>query len=155
MDKDKFFMLEALKEAKKAYDADEVPIGSVLVFENRVIARGHNQVETLKDPTAHAEMICLTAASLYFNDWRFERTTLYSTLEPCIMCAGALILARVVRLVWAARDIRIGANGSFINVFEKKHPFHNLEIQNGILQEEASKLMVKFFKEKRKSKIFD
>jgi tRNA(adenine34) deaminase len=154
MDKDKFFMLEALKEAKKAYDADEVPIGSVLVFENKIIARGYNQVETLKDSTAHAEIICLTSGFNYFNDWRLNKTTLYCTLEPCIMCAGAIILARVERLVWAAKDIRMGANGSLINVFEKTHPIHNLSIECGILEELSSELMKKFFKEKRKDKIF-
>ncbi len=150
MDKDKFFMLEALKEAKKAFDADEVPVGAVLVFENKIIARGHNQVETLKDSTAHAEIICLTSGSAYFNDWRLKNSTLYCTLEPCIMCAGAIISARVDRLVWAAKDLRMGANGSFINVFEKTHPIHNLKIESAVLEELSSDLMKKFFKEKRK-----
>jgi len=150
MNKNDFFMLEALKEAKKAFDADEIPIGAVLVYNNKIIARGHNQVETLKDATAHAEMICLSAAAYYFNDWRLKNTTLYCTLEPCIMCAGAIITARVEKLVWAAKDIRVGANGSFINIFEKKHPIHNLEIEKGILEKLSSDLMQRFFKEKRK-----
>ncbi|NGX33538.1 MAG: tRNA-specific adenosine deaminase, partial [Candidatus Anoxychlamydiales bacterium] len=105
MDKDKFFMLEALKEAKKAFDIDEVPVGSVLVHNNRVIARGHNQVEKLTDATAHGEMICLTSGSVHFNDWRLKDTILYTTLEPCIMCAGAIINARVKKVVWAAKDL--------------------------------------------------
>lgn len=155
MDKDNFFMLEALKEAKKAYDADEVPVGAVLVFENKIIARGHNQVESLKDATAHAEILCLTSGSAYFNNWRLNNTTLYCTLEPCIMCAGAIINARVERLVWAAKDVRMGANGSFINVFDKTHPIHNLIITNGILENLASELMKRFFQEKRKNKVLE
>jgi len=152
MDRDSFFMHEALKEAKKAYDEEEVPVGTVLVFENKIIARGHNQVETLKDPTAHAEMICLTAGANFFNDWRLVDCTLYSTLEPCIMCAGAIVSARIKKLVWAAPDTRVGANGSFINIFEKTHPIHNLEIVSGILAENSSNLLKKFFMEKRKEK---
>lgn len=155
MEKDNFFMLEALKEAKKAFDADEVPVGAVIVYENKIIARGHNQVETLKDSTAHAEILCLTSASAFLNDWRLNNTTLYCTLEPCIMCAGAIISARVERLVWGTKDIRMGANGSFINVFEKTHPIHNLKIVSGVLEDLASDLMKKFFKEKRKEKILD
>lgn len=155
MDKDKFFMLEALKQAKKAFDDDEVPVGSVLVHDNKVIARGYNQVEKLKDATAHAEMLCLTAGSMHFNNWRLESTTLYTTLEPCIMCAGALILARVKRLVWSAKDQRVGANGSFIDVFEKDHPIHSLDITTGILKDISSDLMTKFFQKIRKKKLFD
>jgi len=149
MDRDNFFMLEAIKEAKKAFDADEVPIGAVLVFQNRVIARGYNQVETLKDATAHSEMICLTAGSEYFKDWRLENSTLYCTLEPCIMCAGAIMASRVKRLVWSAKDTRVGANVSFINVFEKKHPIHLVDIAHGVLEEISSELMNKFFKKVR------
>ena len=155
MDKNNFFMLEALKEAKKAYDADEVPIGAVLVFDNKIIARGYNQVETLKDSTAHAEMICLTSGSSYMNNWRLINTTLYCTLEPCIMCAGAIIGARVKKLVWSARDIRVGANGSFVDIFKKRHPIHNIDIETGVLEELSADLMRKFFKEKRKSNILD
>jgi len=152
MDRDKFFMLEALKEAKKAFDIDEVPIGCVLVHENKVIARGHNQVEKLKDATAHAEMICLTSGSAHFNDWRLENTTLYTTLEPCIMCAGAIINSRVKKVVWAAKDLRVGANGSFIDIFKKKHPIHIVEIASGVLEDIAADLMKRFFQEKRKDK---
>jgi len=152
MNRDNFFMLEAIKEAKKAFDADEVPIGAVLVFENRVIARGYNQVETLKDATAHAEMICLTAGSEYFKDWRLINSTLYCTLEPCIMCSGAIINSRVKRLVWGAKDTRVGANGSFIDIFDKTHPIHTVDITRGVLEEISSDLMNKFFEKVRKRK---
>ncbi|MFA6119093.1 MAG: tRNA adenosine(34) deaminase TadA [Parachlamydiales bacterium] len=155
MNKDEFFMLEAIKEAKKAYDSDEVPIGAILVLGDKVISRGHNQVEKLKDSTAHAEILCISSASEYYNDWRLEESTLYCTLEPCIMCAGAIINARIKRLVWSAKDLRVGANGSFINVFEKKHPIHTLEIQTNILEDVTSDLMKKFFQNKRKKTIQD
>jgi tRNA(adenine34) deaminase len=146
---DKYFMTEALKEAKRAFSKEEVPVGAILVLKNKIIARGHNQVELLKDSTAHAEMICLTAGANFLNNWRLLETTLYTTLEPCIMCAGAIISARVKKIVWAAPDIRVGANGSFIDVFAKKHPIHEVEIQNGVLREEASELMSSFFQKKR------
>ncbi|NGX40248.1 MAG: tRNA-specific adenosine deaminase [Candidatus Anoxychlamydiales bacterium] len=153
MDKDKFFMFEALKEAKKAFDIDEVPVGCVLVHDNRIIARGHNQVEKLTDATAHAEMICLTSGSAHLNDWRLEDTTLYTTLEPCIMCAGAIINARVKRVVYSAKDLRVGANGSFIDVFKKKHPIHVVEIESGVLEKISSDLLREFFQKARKSKL--
>lgn len=148
---DVIFMREALKEAKKAFDADEVPVGAVLVQDNRVIARGHNQVELLQDATAHAEMICLTAGTGVLGNWRLAKTTLYCTLEPCAMCAGAVLAARVERLVWAAPDIRLGANGSWIDLFAQKHPMHTLEVTGHILEEEAALLMVSFFQKRRKN----
>ena len=153
MDKDKFFMLEAIKMAKKAFDEDEVPVGTVLVHDNKVVARGYNQVEKLKDATAHAEMLCLTSGSMHFNNWRLENTTLYTTLEPCIMCGGAIILARVKRLVWSTKDLRVGANGSFIDVFAKKHPIHSLDITTGVLKEISSDLLTKFFQKTRKKNV--
>jgi tRNA(adenine34) deaminase len=151
-EKDLYFMKEALKEAKKAFEEDEVPVGSVLVFENKIISRGYNQVEILRDATAHAEMICLTSAMAHISDWRLLNTTLYTTLEPCIMCAGAIISSRVKRLVWAANDIRQGANGSFIDVFEKAHPIHKVDIETGILKEESAYLLQEFFRKKREHK---
>jgi tRNA(adenine34) deaminase len=146
---DEKFMLEALKEAEKAYIAGEVPIGAVLVLDNKIIAKGHNQVELLKDATAHAEMLCITSGSEYFNDWRLLNTTLYCTLEPCCMCAGAMFLSRIKRLVWAAQDIRLGANGSWIDVFDKSYPMHQIEIRKNVLEELSSKLLKDFFKKKR------
>ncbi|HSX38534.1 MAG TPA: tRNA adenosine(34) deaminase TadA [Chlamydiales bacterium] len=149
IESDLLFMREALKEAQKAFDADEVPIGAVLVFEGKVIARGHNQVELLQDATAHAEMICMTAGAAYLANWRLAKTTLYCTLEPCPMCAGALLASRVERLVWAAPDLRLGANGSWINLFTQHHPMHEIDVTRGILEAEAAHLMVSFFQKKR------
>lgn len=142
-------MLEALKEAEKAFKDGEVPVGAALVHKGKVIARGYNQVERLKDATAHAEMLCLTAGAVALDNWRLLDTTLYCTLEPCVMCAGAAILSRVTRLVWGAKDLRHGAHGSWVDLFEKKHPIHQLEIVGGVLAEPAAELMTAFFKAKR------
>lgn len=148
---DEKFMLEALKEAWKAFEKDEVPIGACLVKENRVIARGHNQVECLKDATAHAEMLCITAGEAAVDNWRLLETTLYCTVEPCTMCAGAVFLTRIPVLVWGAPDLRHGANGSFLDVFEKKHPIHQVEVRKGVLQEYSTHLLREFFQKKRKN----
>lgn len=147
---DEKFMLEALKEAWKAFNSAEVPIGAVLVHKGHIIARGNNQVEMLKDATAHAEMICMSAGSAAVDNWRLADTILYCTIEPCAMCAGAMLLARVPRLVWGAPDIRHGANGSWVNLFDKPHPTHTIEITRGILQEYCSGLMKDFFQKRRK-----
>lgn len=149
---DEFFMKEALKEAKKAFAKEEVPVGAVLVFEGKIVARGHNQVELLQDATAHAEMLCLTAASEAIQNWRLTGATLYCTLEPCAMCAGAILATRVERLVWGAPDLRVGANGSWIDLFEKKHPIHTLEITPRVLEAECAELMRQFFSEQREKK---
>ncbi len=149
---DDFFMREALKEAKKAFAKDEVPVGAVLVQEGRVIARGHNQVELLQDGTAHAEILCLTTAAAALKNWRLNGTTLYCTLEPCCMCAGAMISSRIDRLVFGAPDLRVGVCGSWIDVFAKEHPIHKIEIVRGVLEEEASALMREFFQITRKKK---
>jgi tRNA(adenine34) deaminase len=149
---DELFMREALKEARKAFERDEVPIGAVLVHKDRVIARGYNQVELLQDATAHAEMICLSAGAEALSNWRLLDTTLYCTLEPCCMCAGALFNARVSRIVWGAPDIRVGANGSWIDLFKHKHPIHTLEVIGHILEAEAAELMRSFFVKQREKK---
>lgn len=146
---DEKFMLEALKQAWKAFVADEVPVGAVLVHKGHIISRGHNQVEMLKDATAHAEMLCITAGEAALENWRLADTILYCTIEPCTMCAGAMLLSRVPQLVWGAPDIRHGANGSWINVFEKIHPTHTLKIRNGILQEYCAALLRDFFQKRR------
>lgn len=146
---DERFMLEALKQAWKAYQEDEVPVGAVLVHEGRVIAKGYNQVEMLKDATAHAEMLCITAGEAAMSNWRLNNTTLYCTVEPCSMCAGAILLSRVTHLVWGAPDIRHGANGSWINIFEKQHPMHTVNIRSGILQDYCGALLRNFFQKKR------
>ncbi|MCH9627025.1 MAG: tRNA-specific adenosine deaminase [Chlamydiales bacterium] len=146
---DEHFMREALKEARKAYRDEEVPVGAVLVHEERVIARGHNQVELLKDATAHAEMLCMGAGAQALNNWRLLDTTLYCTIEPCVMCAGALLLSRVKRLVWGAPDIRHGANGSWFDLFSHTHPTHQVDITSGVLAGECGALMQDFFRMRR------
>lgn len=147
---DLHFMREALKEAKKAYDQEEVPVGAVLVHQNRIIARGHNQVELLQDGTAHAEMVCLSAGAEALGNWRLSETVLYCTLEPCCMCAGACLSTRISRLVWGAPDLRLGANGSWFDLFSHKHPMHQVEIVRGILEAESADLMRTFFQKTRK-----
>lgn len=146
------FMLEALKEAWKAYQADEVPIGAVLVQEGKVIARGYNQVEMLKDATAHAEMLCITAGASALENWRLAKTVLYCTTEPCCMCAGAMFLSRVPVLVWGAPDVRHGANGSWVNLFEKQHPTHQIEVHPYVLQEACASILRDFFQKRREEK---
>jgi tRNA(adenine34) deaminase len=146
---DERFMKFALAEAQKAYDAGEVPIGAVLVFQNQIISSSYNQVESLKDATAHAEMLCLKKAAEKLDNWRLLDCTLYCTLEPCLMCAGAMILSRVKTLVWGAPDLRHGAGGSLMNVFDMDHPIHQLEVRQGILKDEAASLLKRFFQERR------
>ena len=146
---DERFMREALREAKKAFLSNEVPIGAVMVHEGKIIARGYNQVETLQDATAHAEMICITSAASAQGNWRLADCTLYSTLEPCSMCAGALLLSRVNTLVWGAKDLRHGANGSWIDLFEKPHPTHTPVIRQGVFQDWCEQPLKVFFKKRR------
>lgn len=149
---DEKFMLEAIKEAWKAFKAEEVPVGAVLVKDNRVISRGYNQVELLKDATAHAEMLCITAGENALENWRLTGTTLYCTIEPCSMCAGAILLSRVQNLVWGAPDLRHGANGSWVDLFDKNHPTHSVVIKKGILETECAWLLKEFFQLQRKKK---
>jgi tRNA(adenine34) deaminase len=149
METDQEFMKFALAEAQKAYDAGEVPIGAVLVFQNQIISTAYNQVESLKDATAHAEMLCLKKAAEKLDNWRLLDCTLYCTLEPCLMCAGAMILSRVKTLVWGAPDLRHGAGGSLMDVFAMDHPIHQLEVRQGVLKDEAAGLLKKFFQERR------
>ncbi|MDE3056190.1 MAG: tRNA adenosine(34) deaminase TadA [Verrucomicrobiota bacterium] len=144
------YMREALKEAEKAFKEGEVPVGAVLVYQDRIIARGHNQVELLNDGTAHAEMVVLSAAAGLLPSWRLSEVTLYCTLEPCPMCAGALFASRCSRLVWGAKDLRVGANGSWIDLFCQKHPIHSVEVVGGVLAEESAFLMQSFFQKRRK-----
>jgi tRNA(adenine34) deaminase len=150
--RDAAFMREALKEAKKALAQDEVPVGAVLALRDQVIARGYNQVELLQDATAHAEMICLTAGAGAIGNWRLSEATLYCTLEPCSMCAGAMFASRLKRLVWAAPDIRVGANGSWIDLFASEHPIHRIEVLGKVLEAEAADLLRAFFQKRRAKK---
>lgn len=146
---DERFMLEALKEAWKAFQNEEVPVGAVLVHEGRVISRGYNQVELLRDATAHAEMLCITAGENALENWRLADTTLYCTIEPCSMCAGAMLLARIPTLVWGAPDIRHGANGSWVDLFDKPHPMHTITIRRGVLETYSAALLKDFFQKRR------
>ena len=147
-----YFMSQALHEARKAFDADEVPIGAVVVHQGQIIARAHNQVETLKDPTAHAEMIVLTqAASALSQKWLYD-CSLYVTLEPCSMCAGALVLARIKNIFFGAADPKAGACGSVLNVAYHKKLNHRMNVYRGVLEKECAGLVTDFFKGKRELK---
>ena len=152
MMEDERWMLEALKEAEKAFQSGEVPVGAVVVLDGAVIGRGYNQVELLQDATAHAEMLAIGSASQYLSSWRLERCTLYTTLEPCTMCAGASQLSRVKRIVWGAPDIRHGANGSLIDVFSHKHPTHGCIVEKGVLDSSCGAIMKCFFRKQREQK---
>lgn len=145
-------MQEAYKEALKASRAKEVPVGAVLVFQGKVISRGYNQVELLKDATAHAEMLCLGGGAVALDNWRLLETTLYCTIEPCAMCAGAMMLARIKRLVWGAPDLRHGANGSWVDLFSKPHPMHSIEVVSGMMAQECGSVMTEFFRKRRQEK---
>jgi tRNA(adenine34) deaminase len=134
---DEIFMREALKEAQKAFLKNEVPVGAVLVFQNQIITRAYNQVESLKDATAHAEMLCLKKGAEILDNWRLIETTLYCTLEPCPMCRGALILSRVKRVVWGAP-------------MERSIGVHSIDMAQGVLQEECSQILKEFFQQRRK-----
>lgn len=147
-----FFMKEALRQAKKAFEADEVPIGAVIVHNNQIIARAHNQVETLKDPTAHAEMIAITQATNHLSSKWLQDCTLYVTIEPCSMCAGALVLARIGHVCYGAAEPKTGACGSVIDIVRHKQLNHNLDVQGGILELDCGGMVKEFFQKKRKKK---
>jgi tRNA(adenine34) deaminase len=145
------FMGEALRQAQRAAEEDEVPVGAVVVHENRIIARAHNQVETLRDPTAHAEMIAITQAANSLSCKWLKDCTMYVTIEPCSMCAGALILARIKRICFGAKDPKTGACGSVLNIIRHSSLNHKIEVHKGLLAEECSYLLSQFFGQKRKS----
>lgn len=144
------WMREALKEAKGAFEEEEVPVGAVVVYENRVIGRGHNQVELLQDPTAHAEMIALTAATNALGEKWLNEATMYVTIEPCAMCAGGMILARLKKLVYGAAEMRTGAHSSILNLLDDPRLNHRIEVIPGILDSECKHFMSLFFEEIRK-----
>ncbi|MFP6902884.1 MAG: tRNA adenosine(34) deaminase TadA [Verrucomicrobiia bacterium] len=147
---DEHFMQDALRQAMKAYEVDEVPVGAVVVREGAVIARAWNQVELLKDATAHAEMIALTAAEAAVGDWRLTDCTLYVTKEPCPMCAGALVHCRVDRVVFGAADPKGGAAGGAMNLLQFPTLNHACEITPGVMEPDCRILLQRFFQEKRK-----
>jgi tRNA(adenine34) deaminase len=146
---DDYFMGEALRQARLAYDADEVPVGAVIVREAKVIARAFNQVELLKDATAHAEILAITQAANAVGDWRLEGTTLFVTKEPCPMCAGAIVLSRVKRLVYGVADPKSGGAGSIFNITGQGGLNHTVEVVTGIKEAEARDLLQSFFRTKR------
>ena len=139
----------ALKEARKAFDEDEAPVGAVIVHGDRVIARAHNEREKLKDPTAHAEMIALTQAAAAREGWRLNGATLYVTLEPCLMCAGALVNARIDRVVFGAADPKAGACGSLYQVGLDSRLNHRFDVEGGVLSDECAAILAEFFATKR------
>lgn len=146
---DKHYMRLAIHEAEKAREEDEVPVGAVLVHKNKVIGRAHNQTELLKDPTAHAEMIAITQACEALGSQRLPETTLYVTLEPCPMCVGAMILARIERLVFGAREKKTGACGSVVHLAADGKWNHRFKIEEGLMEFESGALLQEFFKKKR------
>jgi len=147
-----FYMKMALKEAEKAYEKEEVPVGCVIVREGQVIAKAHNQVELLKDPTAHAEMLALTQASsaLVEEKGRLPKSTLYVTLEPCSMCAGAIILARVENLFFGASDPKAGACGTLFNITDSPNLNHRVNVTGSLMEVESRSLLQTFFQNLRK-----
>jgi tRNA(adenine34) deaminase len=146
---DEYSMREALRQAQKAYAADEVPVGAVVVLEGRIIGRAHNQVELLKDATAHAEMLALTQAEAAVGDWRLTDCDLYVTKEPCAMCAGALVHTRIRRLIFGCADPSAGAAGSMINLLQMPTFNHHCEISAGFLQKECAAILQDFFRKRR------
>jgi tRNA(adenine34) deaminase len=151
---DKKFMAVALEEARLAAEADEVPVGAVLVVNGEVIARAHNLREGLSDPTAHAEMLVLREASQRLRRWRLTDATLYITMEPCAMCAGAAVLARISRIVYGCRDPKAGACGSVFDIIREPQLNHQVEVIGGMLEEACQEIIRRFF-EKRREKIRD
>jgi tRNA(adenine34) deaminase len=149
MNTGEIYMQHALRQAQMAREADEVPVGAVIVREGEIIARAHNQIRTLKDPTAHAEMIAITQAAAYLRNERLKGCKIYVTIEPCAMCAGALVLARVEQIYFGAYDTKAGACGSVIDVTARGLLNHHIELIPGIMEEECRTLIQSFFAEKR------
>ncbi len=143
-------MYAALQEAEKALDYNEVPIGAIVVKDEKMIGKGFNHVEKLKDATAHAEMIALTAAANHLNNWRLEDCSIYVTLEPCIMCTGALLASRISNLYFATFDPKFGACGSLYNLAEDAKSNHKLKVYTGIYGSESRNLLKRFFSQIRK-----
>jgi tRNA(adenine34) deaminase len=147
------WMESAIKEAEQAYRRKEVPVGAVVVHEGRIIGRGYNQIESLQDPTAHAEMIAITAAATSLSSRRLENCTLYVTLEPCAMCAGAVVQARLPQLVFGAPDPKAGACGTLFNIVQDARLNHRVELVSGVLEERCSGVLKEFFAKVRSEEI--
>ena len=152
-DRDRLFMQAALDEARLAYARGEVPVGAVAVYRDQIIARGHNCKESERDPTAHAEMIALRKAARVRGGWRLSGVTLYCTLEPCPMCAGAMVQARLPRLVYAVDDLKAGAAGSVVDIVQNPQLNHQVEVTRGVMGQEAESLLEAFFAALRRGEI--
>lgn len=146
---DEKYMKEAIKEAKKAYKLKEVPIGCVIVYQGKIIGRGYNRRNTDKSTLSHAEITAIKKASKYIGDWRLEGCTLYVTLEPCQMCSGAIIQARIDKVVMGAMNPKAGCGGSLLNILENESFNHQAEVVRGVLEEECSDMLTTFFKDLR------
>ena len=146
---DEAFMREALRQARKAYEADEVPVGAIVVRAGKIIARAWNQVELLKDATAHAEMLALTQAEAAVGDWRLTDCDLYVTKEPCVMCAGALVHVRMRRIVFGCADLRSGGAGGIVNLLQHPVLNHHCDVTSGVLENECAAILQDFFRKKR------
>jgi tRNA(adenine34) deaminase len=146
---DSYFMGEALRQARRAWEGEEVPVGAVIVHDGQVIARAFNQVEMLKDATAHAEMLAITQAESAIGDWRLHECDLYVTKEPCAMCAGALVHVRMRRVVFGCPSAKDGAAGSVMNLLQHPQLNHRCEITHGVRQEECAAMLQSFFRERR------
>ncbi|MBN1352560.1 nucleoside deaminase [candidate division KSB1 bacterium] len=153
MDEHEKWMTVALREAEKAYDKDEIPVGSVIVYEGKAIAKGYNLVESLQDPTAHAEMLSITAAANHLASWRLTDTILYTTLEPCPMCAGAILMARIPIVVFGASDPRFGACGSVENILQNPAWYSDIAIYKNVLLQPCSTILKSFFEKIRNKSI--
>lgn len=144
------FMRQAISQAQAAFEADEVPVGAVIEFEGRLIAAAHNQCVALRDATAHAEMLAITQAAEFVGDWRLESCTLYVTLEPCVMCAGAIINSRVQNVVFGALDPKGGAAGSLFDLLNEQRLNHQCQVTSNVLSDVCGNLLTEFFQQKRK-----
>ena len=147
---DDYFMSEALKEARKAFELDEVPIGAVIVHNNEIIARGYNRRNTDKNPLMHAEIIAINEAAKVIGDWRIEDCTIYVTVEPCPMCSGAIVQARIPNVVYGAPNPKAGCGGSVINLLQMEKLNHRCSVKSGVLEDECRAIMKEFFSRFRK-----
>ncbi len=153
MEKDSFFMEQALQEAKKAYKLKEVPIGAVVECKGEIVGRGYNRRESENDPTAHAEIMAIKEAAQNLNDWRLEGCSIYVTVEPCVMCAGAIQKARIKRLVYGTESNKDGASGTLLDILSDDRLNHQVEIKSGVMLDECRELIQKFFKELRSGRM--
>ncbi len=149
MTSNEFYMGYAYREAERAYEEGEVPVGCVIVFQNSIIAKSHNRIETLKDPTAHAEIMAITSAAEYLQSKTLAGCTMYVTLEPCVMCAGAIVLSKIENLFFGAYDFRSGACGSVFNITSSDNLNHKVNVLGGVLDDKCREILKSFFEVRR------